>query len=458
MSEVRSAEEPVGSEGESDRLTDRLEVAGVRVILGTMINAAGLTLAKSVPLARLSSFAETGMGSAPVWDVFAVDRGIAFTDRISAVGDRRLRIDLDALRVLGDGLAWAPTDLYEQDGTRAATCTRGVLQRVEERLAGAGLTALVGHELEFVLVAPDGSALDVPSAVPYSLTALLDRSGWLDDLVTRAADAGVPLEQVHAEYGPNQFELSLPPAGPVAAADAVVLIKIIIGLAARRHGLRASFSPTPFPGQVGNGAHQHVSLHRNGKPLFDEAIAAGEISDGTAVIGGLLGGLPEIQGILGGSILSAARLAPGTWSGAARCWGRENREAALRYLDGGPANAYGANLEIKIVDPSANPYLASAAILATALDGIERAVPLPAEVPEDPSTLDDEGRAARGIDLLSSDPATVIDTLDGSRRVRAMLGDAMVDAVVAVRRLEQRSFAASSEDDRAAALRLTWSV
>lgn len=437
-----------------DELAERLRGADVQVVLGTMINAAGLTLAKSVPVARLAEFASSGVGSAPVWDVFAVDGGIAFTEAITAVGDRRLRIDLEALRILGDGRAWAPTDLYLQDGTIAPTCSRGVLRRIEHRLAAVGLSAMVGHELEFVLVQPDGSALPVPSAVPYGLTALLDRGEWLGDLVRMAAEAGLPLEQVHAEYGPNQFELSLPPASPVAAADAVVLIKIIIGLAARRHGLRASFSPAPFPGLVGNGAHQHVSLRRGDEPLFgtDEPAAGG------AAIGGLLELLPEIQGVLGGSVLSAARLAPGTWSGAFRCWGRENREAALRYLSAGPANPRGANLEVKIVDATANPYLASAAILAAALDGIERDLALPPEVADDPSKLDQTQLTGRRIELLSADPETVIDALDHSSRVRDWLGGPMIDAVVAVRRHEQRSYAGASAEERAEALRLTWSV
>lgn len=438
----------------SDELVAQLRAADVRVVLGTMINATGLTLAKSVPVARLADFARSGTGSAPVWDVFAVDGGIAFTEAISAVGDRRLRIDLDAMRTLGDGMAWAPTDLCLQDGRPAPTCTRQVLRRVEQRLGAAGLSALIGHELEFVLVEPDGSALPVPSAVPYGLTALLDRRDWLNDLVTSAAEAGLPLEQVHAEYGPNQFELSLPPAAPVAAADALVLAKIIIGLTARRHGLRASFSPSPFPGLVGNGAHQHVSLYRDGEPLFGPS----EPGPGGAALGGLLDGLPEIQGVLGGSILSAARLAPGAWAGAFRCWGRENREAALRYISAGPANPQGANLEIKIVDSSANPYLGTAAILASALDGIDRGLPLPSEVADDPSKLDDAQLKERGIEVLPTDPAAVIDTLDRSGRVRDWLGDQMVDAVVAVRRHEQQIYAGVSPEARAEALRLTWSI
>ena len=74
--------------------------------------------------------------------------------------------------------------------------------------------------------------------------------------------------------------------------------------------------------------------------------------------------------MLCGSIVSGLRMRPGNWAGAYACWGIENREAAVRFVKGGPGSAHGGNVEVKIVDPSANPYLASAAILGLALDGI----------------------------------------------------------------------------------------
>ena len=250
---------------ESDELAEQLAALrtdGVTLVHGTMVNASGLTLAKSVPVGRLGAFARSGMGTAPVWDVFTVDGGIAFTDTISAVGDRRLRIDPRALRRLGDGQAWAPADVVALDGAPAAACTRTTLAGVERQLTGDGLSALVGHELEFVLVEPSGDALPGSGWVPYGLTGLQDRASFVADVLAAAEIAGLAVAQVHAEYGPHQFELSLAPAPPVAAADQVVLAKIIVGRAARRHGLAASFSPTPFPGGAGNGAHQHLSLSR----------------------------------------------------------------------------------------------------------------------------------------------------------------------------------------------------
>ena len=436
-----------------------LQAAGVRTVIGTVVNASGLTLAKSVPLARLKTFHESGMGAAPVWHVFTIDGGIAFTDSITPVGDMRLRIDIAELRVLPGTRAWAPANFFEQDGAASPACARGLLADVDGGLDGAGYKALVGHELEFFLVAPDGSALEAAPWVPYGATGLLDRSEFLDDLLSALNHAGVFIEQIHAEYGRNQFEFSLPPASPVHAADTVVLAKIIVGVVARAHGMQASFSPSPFPGSVGNGAHQHLSLQKNGLPLFSGGSGPHGISDeGGAAIGGILAGLPEIQGFLTGSILSGSRLAPSTWSGAYLCWGLENREASVRFLNEGRSNPHGANVEVKIVDPSANVYLASAAILALALDGIRGGRTLPAEIPGDPARLSEEDRRRANIQLLSDSPTAIIDTLDKSRLARGLLGDAVVDATVAVRRYEQRISAELSPDELAERFRLAWSI
>jgi glutamine synthetase len=267
------------------------------------------------------------------------------------------------------------------------------------------------------------------------------------------------MEQIHAEYGRNQFEFSLPPAPPVQAADTAVLAKIIVGIVARAHSMQASFSPSPFPGTVGNGAHQHFSLRKNGLPLFSGGSGPHGISgEGGAAIGGIIAGLPDMQGFLTGSVLSGSRLAPGTWSGAYLCWGLENREASVRFLNEGTSNPHGANVEVKIIDPSANVYLASAAILALALDGILGGRELPAEVPDDPGRLSEDERHRSNVRLLPNSPAAIIDTLDKSRLARGLLGDAVVDATVAVRRYEQRTFAELAPDVLAERFRLAWSI
>lgn len=438
----------------------QLEAEGVDAVIGTVVNAAGLTQAKTVPIRRTNAFADPGMGASPVWHVFTIDQsGIALTGDISPVGDQRVRIDLSALRIIGDGLAWAPGGFFEQDGTRVAACSRGTLSRVEAKLADAGVSAAIGHEFEFFLVNVDGSRLPSTLWAQYGLAGILEHEAFVRDVTATVTAAGVGIEQFHPEYGPNQFEISLAPQPPVAAADQLVLTRIIIGRLARRYGLRVSLSPVPFADGVGSGAHQHLSLTTVDGPLFfDGDRPHGMTTAGESALAGLLDGLPDAQGVLCGSIVSGLRLRPGNWAGAYVCWGTENREAALRFVRGGPANPHGGNVEVKVIDPSANPYLASAAILGLALDGIERNATLPPETTVDPRTLSDTERDRGGIRRLPDSQSQAIAVLDASARMRAILGDAAVDALVAVRGWEHDHYGDLSAEQLAEKFRMSWSV
>src|ERR1700744_4840604 len=365
----------------------QLEAEGVDAVIGTVVNPAGLTQAKTVPIRRTNAFADPGLGASRVWHGFAIDQtGIAFTEHIGVVGDERIRIDLSAMRILGDGLAWAPGSFFEHGGAPVPACSRGTLGRIEAALAEAGIEAIVGHEIEFLLVGPDGHQLPSTLWAQYGLAGVLEHEAFVRDVIAATSVSGVAIEQFHPEYGANQFEISLTPQSAVAAADQLVLTRLIVGRVARRYGLRVSLSPAPFVGEVGCGGHQHFSLTNSAGPLFaDGAGIRGMTSKGENALAGLLSGLPEAQGILCGSIVSGLRLHPGNWAGAYACWGTENREAALRFIVGGSATPHGGNVEVKVVDPSANPYFATAAILGLALDGIKDKAALPPEIKVDPA-------------------------------------------------------------------------
>lgn len=432
-----------------------LDERGVRMVAGSVVNMAGIVLAKSVAPERLETFARAGLGASPTWNIFCIDGGIAFTPDLGVVGDMRLRLDVGALTVLEGGLAWAPTELFDQAGQALPIDPRGRLRRVQHEVEEAGLDVLVGHELEFVITGADGEAFPRPGWTPYGLGPVLDHEAFLADLLTEAAAAGIPLEQLHAEYVPGQFEFSLPPVQPLAAADAVVLSRLLVSRLARRHGLRASFSPFPFAGGGGNGAHIHVSFARGGSPLFaDGAGPYGITTEGGAAIGGLVEALPGLQAVLSGSILSGARLRPGYWSGAWACWGRENREAAVRFLEATPGNPHGANVEVKPVDPSANPYLSSAAVLGAALEGIRAGTALPQEVSADPATVAGE----QGIAQLPPDLAPALAALEASEAASRILGPEIVAAVLAVRRWELDHHGETPADELPARFRFAWSM
>ncbi len=436
----------------SDDRIEELREMGVELVAGSVTDLGGVTRAKYVPLRRIGAFARSGMGVSPSWSVFCVDSGIAFTPKIGVVGDLRIRIDPIDVRLIDDGVAWAPGDLDDQQGVSAPLCVRSLLARTEAGLADRGLTALLGAELECTMLAPDGGPATTEPWSPYGIRTSLDRSAFLVDLATSAERAGLRIEQLHTEYGHDQLEVSLAPETPVATADAVILARIVIGRAAARHGLRISFSPVPFEGGAGNGAHLHLSLSDDDGPLFSGGDGPHGIRPaGASAIAGVVEALPDLLGVYAGSVLSAARLKPGNWAGATACWGLENREAAVRFVAATPGNPHGANVELKLVDPSANPYLAATGLLGSALRGISLGLELPAEVPENPA---DSAAAPPPLDTRQR---TVIDALEHSPIAAELLTPEIVEGLVAVRRYELNTFGELSPAETTQALRLAWS-
>lgn len=432
--------------------TEQLRAEGVQLVAGSLTDLAGVTRGKYVPLRRVEAFVRSGMGVSPSWSVFCVDSGIAFTPTIGVAGDLRIRIDPADLRIVDEGVAWAPGSLHDQHGRPAPLCPRSLLAALEAQAAERGLTAKVGAELECTMLAVDGTHASTDAWSPYGMRTSLERSAFLVDLVRAADKAGLSFEQIHTEYGHDQLEVSLPPTTPVAAADAVILARIVIGRVAARHNLKISFSPVPFDGEAGNGAHLHLSLADADGPLFSGGDGPYGIRPaGGAAIAGVIETLPELLGVYAGSALSAARLKPGNWAGATACWGLENREAAVRFVAATPGNPHGANAELKLVDPTANPYLATAAFLGSALRGISRGAKLPAEVPEDPR------KSADAPAPLPSDQRTVIDALQTSPVAAELLGEAIVEGLVAVRRYEIDTFGEKPLAQTCEALRLAWS-
>ncbi|SDS66507.1 type I glutamate--ammonia ligase [Microlunatus soli] len=444
----------------SSSLTQDLLDRQVSTLIGTVWNPNGLLLAKTVPTQRADAFVETGLGASPTWHGFTIDQGgIAVTKAISPVGDLRLRIDPDAVRVIGDGFAWGPARFVTQEGGPVAECGRGALARIEESLQQQGISALVGHELEFQLAAADGSPLPTTGWAPYSLAGVLQHEDFVRELYRMAAVAGLQIQQLHAEYAMRQFEFCLEPQSPVAAADSLALARLVVQRAAHATGLGVSFSPKPYATDAGNGAHQHFSLSRNGTPLFSDGTGPhGLTDDGAAAVGRVVELLPELQAVFAGSILSATRMAPGTWAGAHAAWGLENREVAVRLIAATPSNPLGAHVEVKIIDPSSSGYIASAGVLAAMLDGITRATTLPAEATCDPGAMTEQERAAAGITVLTDDHRTALDRLDASTAVRGLIGDGLVDAIVAGRRHEADNYGDLSPEALTERFRFAWSL
>lgn len=403
------------------------------------------------------------MGASPSWAVFCPDEQIAFTDDIGVAGDLRLRLDGESLRPLSENILWGATMMETQDGEPLLS-PRFRLVAAEQSLHAAGYTALIGSEFEFFLLAPE--ALDAVNLDPglirawhaYGIDSFLGNEEFATKLLAAADNAGLELEQLHCEYGLNQFEVSLAPASPQAAADNAVLLRALIKYTARSCGLVASFSPKPFSELSGNGAHLHLSIATHeGAPILSGGSGPHGLTEaGQNAIAGIQATVRGFTAIYAGSPVSSLRLAPHSWAGAAVCWGLENREAALRLCAATPGNPRGANIELKMVDPSANPYLAVAALLGSALSGIRDKQPLPEEVAGDPADLTPAQRSAAHLELVPREAEVATKAFEECPISTAILGEDTVSAVVSVRKLMTSHYAETPAPQLARRFRNTW--
>ncbi|MEU9129739.1 glutamine synthetase family protein [Kitasatospora sp. NPDC048540] len=411
------------------------------VVLGWVDNA-GVHRVKAVPVEQLAHAAEWGVGAAPCFDAFLVDDSMAPSG--SPVGDLRLVPDLAALTVLAaqPGWAWAPADRYAQDGEPHPGCQRLFAGRMAAEAQRRGLEVLAGIEVEWVVV--DGAG----AGPAYGMRRLIGLSDYLRDVLRALRDQGLTVLQIHPEYTVGQFEVSLAPAGPVAAADLAVLVRHTVQAVSVRYGLEASFAPAVAADGVGNGGHLHLSLRRDGRNLGGGGPGRyGLTVEGEAFLAGVLAELPALLALGAPSVASYLRLVPGRWSGPYRCWGRENREAALRLIPGSTPEQ--ANAEVKCFDAAANPYLAVGGVLAAGFGGIDRGLRLPPEVSGDPA---DSGYAER----LPADLAEAAAAFKGSDLLREALGAELHAAVLAVREAEIGLFDGVGADEVIAATRLRW--
>ncbi len=435
---------------------DRLRTAAVEAVAVTWVDNAGITRVKAVPLSGLVHAAEWGVGTAPCFDVFLADDAITTSPVIGGpTGDLRLYPDLDRLVPLAaqPGWAWAPGDRHTQDGVPHPGCQRLFARRMEAAAAARGLSLKAGIEVEWVvaLAGPPNEPPQYPTHGPaYGMHRLTDLSDYLRDVVRALGEQGLGVLQIHPEYAPGQFEVSVAPEGPVGAADTSVLVRQTVRAVSAKYGLRTSFAPVVEPDGVGNGGHLHLSLWRDGRNLGHGGSGPhGLTAEAEGFLAGVLQALPELLVLGCSSPAGYLRLVPSHWAGAYQCWGLENREAALRLVTGSTGErAATANAEVKCFDASANPYLAVGAVIAAGLAGLEQRHVLPPEFTGDPAAAE-PGTVPR----LPQGPAEAIAAYERSAVLRGVLGEPLHQAVLAVRRAEAEQYADAGPEELVAATR-----
>ncbi len=284
--------------------------------------------------------------------------------------------------------ALLPIWMFHEDGRPYDGDPRHALARVADRYADKGLTPVVAVELEFFLIDDSSRNLQVPisprsgkrrkAAEILSIRALDAFDGFFTELYEACEAMEIPADTAISEAGLGQFEINLVHvADPLRAADDAWLFKMLVKGLARRHGFAASFMAKPYDDYSGSGMHAHFSvLDQDGKNIFDDGGDKGTPALHHA-IAGCMSALQDSTLIFAPHANSYDRLVPGSHAPTSVCWAYENRTAAIRVPSGAPA---ARRIEHRVAGGDVNPYLALAAILGAALNGIEDAAEPPAPI------------------------------------------------------------------------------
>ena len=342
-----------------------------------------------------------------------------------------------------DNATQALLTMREPDGSYFYLDPRGVLARVVERYAAAGLTPALGVELEFYLV--DSGHTGGLKIAPRGA----DASGWrgwqidavglgeihdyepiLREMMATAKVQEIALETVVSESGPGQFEVTLKYAtDALRVADSATLFKRTIKQVARKHGLTATFMAKPYGQWAGSGMHVHLSvLDAKGRNIFSgtEARATPALYH---ALGGIIQAMPDTMLILAPHVNSYRRFAPGVHAPTYGDWGHDNRMSAMRVIT---APAAAARIEHRVAGADCNPYLAFAALLGSALAGIE------AKTDPGPETLGDKrSPLAPRLPIAWSG---AIDKFAASRHIEDIFGAGFQKVFAACKRQEISEF------------------
>ncbi|MBO9533193.1 MAG: glutamine synthetase [Solirubrobacteraceae bacterium] len=320
--------------------------------------------------------------------------------------------------------------------------SREILRRTVARLEERGYSPQLGTEVEFYLFKPPSP--DHPEASPqplapggyYDLTAHDIATDFRRSSISFLERLGIPVRAAYHEAGPSQQEVVLAHADAVSTADNVITCRMAMKQAAHNHGSYASFMPKPLAGQPGSALHVHASLFGDDDHnLFHdpEDPKAPLSALGRKFLAGVLHHTPEFTAIAAQWINSYTRLADGYEAPNRLTWSHRSANPLVRVPEHRPDAEGAKRIEFRLPDAGSNPYLVFALVLAAGLRGIDGDYELP------PETCD--GIEAAQAPLLPTSLRAATDLLESSAFVREVLGDRIVDWIVANKRRDIDAYA-----------------
>ncbi len=429
---------------------DRLAAQGVHTLIAQFTDLHGVAKGKLVPLINADALLTDGVGfSGPsIWGT-----GLPRTGRRAEYYGRGSASTAQALPWM-PGYARIACDGFV-DGEPFDACPRQVLRRQLERLRERGWFLQTGIEPEFFLLRRVGNGYapadphDQLAKPSYDLKSLPRQSAFLAQLVTGLKACAMDVFQIDHEDAHGQYEVNFIHADALASADNLMLFKMAAQALAEEHGMVFSMMPKPIANQPGSGMHFHVSLwdgegdddDGNARCLFEnhEAGQGRELSAlGKHFIAGVLAHSAALCAIAAPTVNSYKRLIVGesisgtSWAPAYVAHGPNNRTALVRTLSG--------RFEWRLPDASANPYLATAALIAAGLDGVDRKLDPGPPCSDDLFDVPLAQIRERGIEVLPQDLNEALGALRRDDVICAALGETLAEQFVLLKSIEWNEF------------------
>ncbi|MCA1059027.1 type I glutamate--ammonia ligase [Rossellomorea aquimaris] len=401
-------------------------------ILGTIKNV-------EIPLSQL----EKALDNKMMFDGSSIEGFVRIEE-----SDMYLFLDLDTWLVFPwtaekGKVARLICDIYNPDGTPFEGDPRNNLRRILGEMEELGFTDFnLGPEPEFFLF-----KLDVNGEPTLELN---DNGGYFDlaptdlgencrrDIALELEEMGFEIEASHHEVAPGQHEIDFKYANALKACDDIQTFKLVVKTIARKHGLHATFMPKPLFGVNGSGMHCNMSLFKNGVNSFFDEKGDLQLSDtARQFLAGIIKHATDFTAITNPTVNSYKRLVPGYEAPCYVAWSARNRSPLIRI----PASrGLSTRVEVRSVDPAANPYLAMAVLLAAGLDGVKNNLQAPKPIDRNIYVMDKKEREEAGIVDLPATLHAALENLKTNEVIVKSLGEHIFEHFVEAKEIEWDMF------------------
>jgi len=425
----------------------------VNLLTVSYVDFGGISRAKARPVKYVEDFLRKGVKFAKAnFALTSFDIAVPQPGFTVASGEAQLIPDLSTFAIpkYANNIAKFMGDLLNMDGTGWDVCPRGAFRKIVAEAEELGYSFIGGAEMEFSVVRFEDGRL-----VPFETGGIQSQYGFeisqslMQEFVDGLETSNIHVTKAHIEGGGavgGQFEIDMHHSQALKCADDVVAFRDAAKAVTRQHGYVASFLAKVGDQFTGSGMHLHSSLadKNTGRNLFadkDDDRKLGLSQLAYYFIGGLLEHTRALCAVLAPNVNSYRRLVyQGRWAADAVAYGPNHRGLAVRVPEEGESGVETKNVEFRVPDPSGNPYLGFACLLAAGLDGIRKKID-----PGDPITYDLGALSTRdikrkGLKTLPKGLSEALDEFEANHVMKDALGASLFEEYVNVKRQEWEMF------------------